>query len=128
MKRARQTHLSATLHGWRKELKTLWYQLRLVKPLMPGVTPLVASVKRLETDLGEDHNLVVLAALLRACSELKAMSAEVRQIDAMAARMRQGLRRRLFAIGARLHHKTTRDFASWLRRQAEQGAAKPVAA
>jgi CHAD domain-containing protein len=128
MKRARQTHLSATLHGWRKELKTLWYQLRLVKPLTPGVAPLVAGVKRLETDLGEDHNLVVLAAMLRACSELKAMSAEVRQIDAMAARMRQGLRRRAFAIGARLHHKTTRDFASWLRRLAEQATAKPVAA
>jgi hypothetical protein len=52
----------------------------------------------------------------------------VRQIDAMAVRMRQGLRRRLFAIGARLHHKTTRDFASWLRRLAEQATAKPAAA
>jgi CHAD domain-containing protein len=128
MKRARQTRLPATLHGWRKELKTLWYQLRLVKPLTPGVTPLVAGVKRLETDLGEDHNLVVLAATLRACSELKAMSAEVRQIDALAVRMREGLRRRVFAIGARLHHKTTRDFASWLRRLAEQPAVKPAAA
>jgi CHAD domain-containing protein len=128
MKRARQTHLSATLHGWRKELKTLWYQLRLVKPLTPGVTPLVASVKRLETELGEDHNLVVLAATLRACPELKALSAEVRQIDALAARMRQVLRTRLFAIGARLHHKRTRDFASWLRRLAEEAAAKPAVA
>jgi hypothetical protein len=128
MKRARRNRLPATLHGWRKELKTLWYQLRLVKPLAPGVTPLVAGVKRLETELGEDHNLVVLAAMLRACSELKTMSAEVRQIDAMAVRMRQVLRRRLFAIGARLHRKTTRDFASWLRRLAEQATAKPAAA
>jgi CHAD domain-containing protein len=128
MKRARQTGLSATLHGWRKELKTLWYQLRLVKPLTPGVTPLVAGVKRLETDLGEDHNLVVLAATLRACSELKAMSAEVRQIDTLAVRMRQSLRRRAFATGARLHHKSRSDFASWLRRLAEQPAVKPAAA
>jgi CHAD domain-containing protein len=128
MKRARQTHLPATLHGWRKELKTLWYQLRLVKPLTPGVTPLVAGVKRLETELGEAHNLVVLAATLRTCSALKAMSTEVRQIDALAVRMRQGLHTRVFSIGARLHHKTTRDFASWLRRLAGQAAAKPAAA
>lgn len=128
MKRARQTHRPATLHGWRKELKTLWYQLRLVKPLTPGVGPLVADVKRLETELGEDHNLVVLAATLRACSELKAMSGEVRQIDTLTVRMRQGLRRRVLAIGARLHHKKTRDFASWLRRLAGQAAAKPAAA
>ena len=105
MKRARRTHLSATLHGWRKELKTAWYQLRLVKPLAHGVAPVVASLKRLETDLGEDHNLVVLAATLRSCSEVKAMSAEVRQIDALAARMRQGLRTRAFAMGARLHRR-----------------------
>jgi heat shock protein HslJ len=70
----------------------------------------------------------VLAATLRACSELKAMSAEVRQIDALAGRMRQSLRKRVFTIGARLHRKTTRDFASWLQRLAEQPAAKPAAA
>jgi CHAD domain len=128
MKRARQTHLSATLHGWRKELKTAWYQLRLVKRLAPGVTPVVASLKRLETELGEDHNLVVLAATLRACSELKAMNAEVRQIDALAARMRQGLRTRAFAMGARLHRRAPDDVASWLRRLAEQAAVKTAAA
>ena len=128
MKRARRTHLSATLHGWRKELKTSWYQLRLVKPLAHGVAPVVASLKRLETDLGEDHNLVVLAATLRSCSEVKAMSAEVRQIDALAARMRQGLRTRAFAMGARLHRRVPDAFASWLRRLAEQAAVKTTAA
>ena len=128
MRRARRTHLPATLHGWRKELKTMWYQLRLVKPLTPGVTPVVASLKRVETELGEDHNLIVLAATLRACSELKAMSAEVRQIDALAARMRHGLRTRAFAMGARLHRRAPDDFASWLRRLAEQAAVKTAAA
>jgi CHAD domain-containing protein len=128
MKRARQTPLPATLHGWRKELKTLWYQLRLVKPLTPGVAPLVAGLKRLEIELGEDHNLVVLVATLRACSELKALIGEVHQIDALAARMRQRLRPRAFAMGARLHRRTPRDFASWLRRLAEPGAAKKTAA
>ena len=33
MKRARETRQSATLHSWRKEVKTLWYQLRLAGPL-----------------------------------------------------------------------------------------------
>ena len=106
----------------------MWYQLRLVKPLTPGVTPVVASLKRLETELGEDHNLVVLAATLRACSELKGVSAEVRQIDTLAARMRQGLRARAFAMGARLHRRAPDDFASWLRHLAEPAAVKTAAA
>src|SRR5207249_4587278 len=46
MKRARGTGRSASLHEWRKELKTLWYQLRLVKPLTRGVAPLVSDLKR----------------------------------------------------------------------------------
>jgi CHAD domain-containing protein len=43
MKRARVTGQSATLHRWRKELKTLWYQLRLARPLTTGVAPLIAN-------------------------------------------------------------------------------------
>jgi CHAD domain-containing protein len=93
MKRALVTGQSATLHRWRKELKTLWYQLRLTGPLMTGVSPLIAEVHRLETELGDDHNLVVLEATLRGCRELRSMRAEIRQIDRLAARMRQPLSR-----------------------------------
>jgi CHAD domain-containing protein len=127
MKRARELRLSATLHGWRKELKTLWYQLRLVKPLTQGAAPLVRDLKCLERELGEDHNLVVLAATLRGCQELKAMRGEVRRVDALAARMRQGLRKRAFALGVRLHRKTPRAFGSWLRRLAKQSVLRAAA-
>jgi CHAD domain-containing protein len=115
MKRARVTGQSATLHRWRKELKTLWYQLRLVRPLMTGVAPLIAALDRLETDLGDDHNLVVLGATLRGCRDLGSMRAEMRQIDRLAARMRQSLRRRAFALGRRLHPRKPKAFARWLR-------------
>ena len=115
MKRARVTGQSATLHRWRKELKTLWYQLRLARPLMTGVAPLIAELKRLETALGDDHNLVVLEATLRGCRDLRSMRAEMRQIDRLAARMRQPLRRRAFALGRRLHARKPEAFARWLR-------------
>jgi CHAD domain-containing protein len=116
MKHSRETGQSATLHRWRKELKTLWYQLRLAKPLTPGVAPLIADLKRLETDLGDDHNLVVLAATLRGCRELRSMRAEVRRIERLAARMRQPLRRRAFTLGRRVHARKPRAFARWIRR------------
>ena len=128
MKRARVTKQSATLHRWRKELKTLWYQLRLAKPLTTGVAPLVADLKRLETELGDDHNLVVLAATLRGCRDLRTMRAEIRQIDRLAARMRQPLRRRAFALGRRLYARTPKEFARWIRRSAKQPRSRQVAA
>ena len=120
MKRARATGQSATLHRWRKELKTLWYQLRLAKPLITGVAPLIADLKRLETELGDGHDLVVLAATLRGCRDLRSMRADIRQIDRLAARMRQPLRRRAFALGRRLYFRTPKAFARWIRRSAKQ--------
>ena len=120
MKRAHATGQSATLHRWRKELKTLWYQLRLVKPLTTGVAPLVADLKRLETELGDDQNLVVLAAMLRGCRDLRTMRADIRRIDRLATRMRQLLRRRAFALGRRLYARQPKAFARWIRRSVKQ--------
>ena len=128
MKRARVTGQSATLHRWRKEVKTFWYQLRLARPLMIDVAPLIAELDRLETELGDDHNLVVLAATLRGCRDLRSMRAEIRQIDRLAARMRRPLRRRAFALGRRLHVRKPEAFARWLRASFEQARPQPTAA
>jgi|KBSMisStandDraft_5_1062788.scaffolds.fasta_scaffold11361_3 CHAD domain-containing protein len=131
MKQARETRQSATLHRWRKEVKTLWYQLRLAGRLTIGVAPLVAQLKRLETELGDDHNLVVLAATLRGCRDLPSMRAEMRQLDRLAARMRQPLRRRAFALGRRIHVRKPKAFARWLRassKRARPGRAHSSAA
>jgi CHAD domain-containing protein len=128
MKQARATGQSATLHRWRKELKTLWYHLRLAKPLTTVVAPLVAGLKRLEAALGDDHNLVVLAATLRGCPELQTMRGDVRQIGRLAARMRRPLRRRAFALGHRLHVRTPKAFARWIRRSAKRPPPRLAAA
>ena len=128
MKRARVTGQSATLHRWRKELKTLWYQLRLARPLMTGVAPLIADLKRLETALGDDHNLVVLGAMLRGCRDLRPMRREMRQVDRLAKRMRQPLRRRAFALGRRLHVRKPAAFARWLRASSKQMRPQQTAA
>lgn len=128
MKRAGDSNFSAAVHSWRKALKTLWYQLRLLKPLITGVAPLVAKLKRLETELGEDHNLVVLGATLRGCQDLRGMRAEVRQVEKLAARMRPPLRKRAFALGRRLHRRKPRAFARWLRRAAKPPRQRSAAA
>jgi CHAD domain-containing protein len=128
MKRARALGQSATLHRWRKELKTLWYQLRLARPLTTGVAPLILDLKRLETELGDDHNLVVLAATLRGCRDLRSVREDIRHIDRLAARMRQLLRRRLFALGRLLYVRKTKAFAHWLRKSTKQARPPQTAA
>lgn len=128
MKRARESRQSATVHAWRKELKMLWYQLRLAQPLTMGVAPLVGDLKRLETELGEDHNLVVLGATLRGCRDLRSRRAEVRQVAQLARRMRPPLRKRAFALGRRLHRRKPGAFGRWLRRSSKQKRPQRAAA
>jgi CHAD domain-containing protein len=120
MKRASESGRSAAIHAWRKELKLFWHQLRLVQPLTAGIAPLVGELKRLETELGEDHNLVVLGATLRGCRDLRSMHADVAQVAQLAARMRPPLRRRAFALGRRLHRRKPGAFGRWLRRSSRQ--------
>ncbi len=128
MRGARETRRAAAVHQWRKDLKTLWYQLRLVKPLAAGIEPLVADMRRLETQLGDDHNLVVLAATLRACPELRSMRTEMRQIGRLAVRMRDAVRRRAFALGRRLHRRKPKAFRRWLRELTKRAQPRAAAA
>jgi CHAD domain-containing protein len=128
MKGAGESRRSAAVHGWRKELKLLWYQLRLVNPLTRGIAPLVGQLKRLETELGEDHNLVVLGATLRGCRDLRSMRAEVRQVAQLARRMRPPLRTRAFALGRRLHRRKPGAFGRWLCRSSKHKRAQSAAA
>src|SRR5262245_42840711 len=52
-------------HEWRKRVKTLWYQLRLLEELHRGASARVRTLKRLEGWLGEDHDLALLHAIVR---------------------------------------------------------------
>jgi CHAD domain-containing protein len=48
-------------HAWRKEVKYLWYQLRLLKPIWPPMMRTLADeLKTLGDRLSDDHDLAVL--------------------------------------------------------------------
>lgn len=64
MARARERQQAADFHAWRKEMKSLWYALRLVEASDDGVRRDARALHQAQTLLGNDHNLVVL------CQEL----------------------------------------------------------
>jgi CHAD domain-containing protein len=107
------------LHEWRKRVKDLWYQLRLLEPYGSRKFALVvAELKQLGENLGDDHDLAMLE---EAAQGVPMKSVELEKlVGAMAAR-RQRLQKAAFKLGRRLYARKTRQFEQWIEEVWRQG-------
>jgi CHAD domain-containing protein len=71
-KRARREPTVEAFHEWRKRSKDVWYHLRLLKPMSPGIVGGYAGEAHALADLlGDDHDLALLRkTLLRGVGEV----------------------------------------------------------
>jgi CHAD domain-containing protein len=97
------------LHEWRKRVKDLWYQVRLLRPLWPGMLKDLANeFGRLADCLSDDHDLAILRqAVLRRPSE------ERTQLEALMAlidQQRGELELEAMRLGERLYVETPNAF------------------
>ncbi len=121
LRRARAAPSDDRLHEWRKAVKDLWYQVRLVERAAPSIlSPLVAALDDLAEALGDDHDLAVLVERLRADPERFGGKQRVRRATRLARRQQDDLRGRAFRLGATIYAEkptafTTRVTAYWER-------------
>jgi CHAD domain-containing protein len=103
-----ESHDAVVLHRWRRRVKVLWYNLRLLEERMPLFTRLADDFEGLEAWLGEDHNLVLLR------EQISHMPTPERsglaQLTALAGRRQEELRRASRSLGARLFAAKPKDF------------------
>lgn len=103
------------LHRWRKRVKDLWYQARLLRPIWPKqVCALAGELKDLGEYLGEDHDLVLLKA-----SVSRRRAGHARAVEALGAlidRRRTELCRAALDLGGRIYTEKPQAFC---RRLAE---------
>ena len=113
LRSAREDPTDEHLHEWRKAVKHLWYQMRLLEPTAPSVLgPLVDRLDDLSDALGDDHDLAVLAHLLAGGTEGFGDEAQ-RQAGIELARRRQGdLRHPAFGLGARVYAEKPKAFVA----------------
>ena len=102
------------MHEWRKRAKNLRYVVELLEPIWPEVIEALArEAERLESDLGEDHDLAMLPAHVTADSvcpnehnrELVVALVDVRRREVQVRARRTAARlcqERPRAFGARL--------------------------
>jgi CHAD domain-containing protein len=99
-------------HRWRKEIKRLWYELRLIERADARVARDVRALHRAETWLGDDHNVVVLCAALSRNGSGPGRSINIERLKAAADLYHDRARRK--AIVA-VRHIYTRKPGQYLR-------------
>jgi hypothetical protein len=115
MRDAREQGHAMAFHEWRKQVKTFWYALRLLEGRALRLRGPVVTLKRLETELGDDHNLAVLQRQPGVGQSLRSLT----------ERRQRKLRRIALAIGAKLFAHSPKAFS---RRLHEMSKAKGAAA
>jgi CYTH domain-containing protein/CHAD domain-containing protein len=115
LRRAESDSTDEHLHEWRKGVKTLWYQIRLIESAAPSVlTPLIARLDDLSDALGDDHDLAVLVEQLAAKPNRYGSKAQVEAATRHAREQQQELRRRAFRLGVTLFAESTGAFVERL--------------
>jgi CHAD domain-containing protein len=107
-------------HAWRRQIKAHWYHVRLLEDLSGSARSRATRLKRLETWLGDDHNLVVLrTAILEAPAEF-GDERMVASVLGCVSKYHASLRRRALKLGRRMFARPPKRFhrsvEAWLTR------------
>jgi CHAD domain-containing protein len=117
MARARQRQRAVDFHEWRKEMKALWYELRLLEESSPRIRRDVRALHRAETWLGDEHNVVVLCAELSKNGSLCEGQIDVDRVRLAGDRYQTELRRKALESASRVYARTARNYVDAIERQ-----------
>ncbi len=111
MATAQKDPIPENYHEWRKRVKDHWYHVRLLESLWTDVMQArEASLKDLETWLGDDHNLVVLREKLEDKPEQYGDSSSVQLVLGLLAQYQKELRENAMSLGQRIYEEKPRQF------------------
>ena len=121
-KRGRQTLKAAIdkpnierLHTFRKRTKELWYQLRILRPLHPGVfKELNDELKTIGEYLGQVHDLTFVAERLSSIGTARKKADRI--LNALIDSREKDLESTAIALGERFYAERPRQFARRLAR------------
>jgi CHAD domain-containing protein len=99
-------------HEWRKRVKDIWYQLRILQPLSRVVLEEMAhDAEVLGELLGREHDLDFLLARLEKESGDEALTGELSQLQKLIGKRCKRLRRDALELGRRFYAEPAKAFA-----------------
>jgi CHAD domain-containing protein len=111
MAAAQQDPRPENFHEWRKRVKDHWYHVRLLENVWTEVMQAhEASLKNLETWLGEDHNLVVLRQRVEGKPEDYGDQKDIELFLTLSGEYQKELREKAVSLGQRIYEERPRQF------------------
>jgi CHAD domain-containing protein len=93
---------SENLHEWRKRVKDLWYQLRLLQETWPELLkPYAQQTKLLSEYLGDAHDLDVLRDTIQGLTEVSSKGRQ--KVIQLIEKKRAALQEKAFSLGHRVY-------------------------
>lgn len=104
-KEVRKEATDEKVHEWRKRVKYLWYQARLLEAADPaGIGPLVEQLDELSDLLGDEHDLTVLVEHVERAAGTEAMAdVEVDRVVELARARQATLRVAAVQVGEQVY-------------------------
>jgi hypothetical protein len=126
MKRAFAEPTADRYHAWRRSVKDLWLQVRLVEGRCANRLQAVErGLAALDDDLGEIHNVVLLEQIL--ATEALGSRADSAQCLRLLRRYQLELRREARVLGAKTLADTPRAFLRRVKRAWRRASVQPTA-
>lgn len=111
LRAARKGQDAVAYHDFRKRVKDHWYHLRLLESVWTEIMQAhEASLKELETRLGDDHNLVVLSEMLSDRPEEYGGKSTVQLFLAATDLHQKELREQAISLGERVYAEKPKRF------------------
>lgn len=125
-RRADRKPTSEHLHEWRKRVKDLWYEQKLVEEAWPGVLKAQAGeAKTLSQLLGDDHDLAMLAEALAGDSAVTAaVAADGDALLELIEHRREELLSDARSLGRRVYAETPKAYERRVRRYLKSAVAE----
>jgi CHAD domain-containing protein len=104
-------------HNWRKRVKDLWYQVRLLRPIWPEqMCALSEELKTLGEYLGDDHDLSLLKEEVAAMARRNGTIGDIEALVAVIDLRQRELRSAALDLGARVYSEKPVVFSQRLGR------------
>ena len=130
--RVRNTNDDVDMHQWRKSVKDLWYQTRLLEEMAPSVLiPFAATLDTLSELLGDDHDRSVLIERVSSDRKRYGGKSAIRPAMRLVRDQQMTIRRSALRLGATVLAEESDAFgsrlATYLRLTRELGSESTLA-